>query len=46
MQNLKHIQMIKKLPEEVKEILEKELTDITIKKSIKTYKQSVNTENA
>lgn len=44
--NLKHIQIIKKLPEEVKEILEKELTDITIKKAIKTYKQSVNADNA
>ncbi len=44
--NLKHIQIIKKLPEEVKEILREEVTDITVKKAIKTYEQSVKADNA
>lgn len=44
--NLKHIQIIKRLPEEVKEILENKLTDITINKAIKTYERSVNADNA
>lgn len=44
--NLKHIQIIKRLPEEVKEILEDKLTDITINKAIKTYERSVKADNA
>lgn len=44
--NLKHIQIIKRLPEEVKEILENKLTDITINKAIKTYERSVKADNA
>lgn len=44
--NLKHIQIIKRLPEEVKEMLEDKLTDITINKAIKTYERSVKADNA
>lgn len=35
--NVRHIQLIKKLPGEVTEILEDGMTDITIKKAIQTY---------
>lgn len=35
--NRKHIQVIKKLPIEVEEILKAGMTDITIKKAIKEY---------
>ena len=37
--NLKHVQIIKKLPQEVLQILETEQTDIAIKKAIKVYEQ-------
>lgn len=40
--NQKHIQVIKKLPIEVVEILEVEQTDITIKKAIKIYERILN----
>lgn len=40
--NQKHIQVIKKLPMEVMEILESDLSDITIKKAIKTYERILN----
>ena len=33
--NIKHIQVIRHLPEEVRELLSKELTDITVKRAIK-----------
>ena len=33
--NNKHIQVIRHLPEEVRELLSKELTDITVKRAIK-----------
>lgn len=36
--NEKHIQLIRELPIEVTKCLEKELTDTTIKKAIKTYR--------
>lgn len=35
--NMRHIQIIRKLPEEVKEVLKVNVTDITVKKAIKTY---------
>lgn len=37
----KHIQIIKNLPVEVRECLTGELTDITIKKAIKTYQRMI-----
>lgn len=37
--NQKHIQVIKKLPTEVTEIIEDGLTDITIKKAVKAYER-------
>lgn len=40
--NWRHIQIIKKLPQEVLEQLEGELTDITIKRAIKTYQCILN----
>ena len=39
--SLKHIQIIKKIPIEVMDILLGELTDITIKKAVKTYKKLI-----
>lgn len=39
--SLKHIQIIKKLPAEVTECLEGELTDFTVKRAIKTYKRII-----
>lgn len=35
--NVRHVQLIKKLPGEVTEIFEGEMTDITIKKAIQIY---------
>ena len=40
--NEKHIQIIKKLPVEVIEILEKEQTNLTIKRAIKRYEKLSN----
>ena len=37
--NAKHIQIIKNLPIEVKEILEENLSDLTVKRAIKQYCQ-------
>ena len=37
--NAKHIQIIKNLPIEVKEILEDNLSDLTVKRAIKQYCQ-------
>ncbi len=42
--NEKHIQIVKKLPEEVKEILKEEQTNLTIKRALKKYKQILNQE--
>lgn len=39
--NLKHLQSVKKLPEEVEEVLKKEITDITIKKAIRIYEKKI-----
>lgn len=35
--SVKHIQIIRYLPTEVTDCLEKEMTDVTVKKAIKTY---------
>lgn len=35
--SMKHVQIIKKLPKEVLEVLENGMTDITIKKAIQIY---------
>lgn len=40
--SFKHIQIIKTLPEEVLKCMCGELTDITVKKAIKTYQSMVN----
>jgi len=40
--NEKHIQIIKKLPSAVEEILATELSNLTIKKAIKEYEKIVN----
>ena len=42
--NEKHIQIIKKLPSEIIEILEKEQTNLTIKRAIKRYEKLVKQE--
>ena len=38
----KHVQIIKKLPSEVEEMLVAEKSNLTIKKAIKEYEKSVN----
>jgi len=40
--NEKHIQIIKKLPSEILEILKEEQTDLTIKRAIKRYEELLN----
>lgn len=40
--NEKHVQIIKKLPAEIKQILAKEQNNLTIKKAIKEYEKLVN----
>jgi len=40
--NEKHIQVIKKLPNAIEEILAKEQSNLTIKKAIKEYEKLVN----
>jgi len=42
--NEKHIQIVKRLPMEVTEILEKEQTNLTIKRAIEKYEKLVNQE--
>ena len=44
--NEKHIQIIKKLPKEVEEILKGEQTNLTIKQALKKYKQILNEEES
>lgn len=39
--SVKHIQIIKKLPIEVTECLSESVTDITIKRAIKTYQRAI-----
>lgn len=43
--NRKHIQMIKRLSDEIIGILQKEQTDVTIKKAIKEYQKQQNKED-
>lgn len=40
--SVKHIQIIKYLPAEVTDCLNEELTDLTIKRAVKTYKRITN----
>lgn len=40
--NKKHVQIVKKLPQQIEEILAKEVTDLTIKKAILEYNKFVN----
>lgn len=40
--NAKHVQIIKKLPEAIEEILATEQSNLTIKKAIKEYEKLVN----
>ena len=40
--NEKHIQIIKKIPEEVIELLEREQSNLTIKRAIKIYEKLLN----
>ena len=40
--NEKHVQIIKKLPAEIEQILAKEQSNLTIKKAIKEYEKLVN----
>ena len=40
--NEKHVQIIKKLPSEVLEILKEEQTDLTIKRAIERYEKLLN----
>ena len=40
--NKKHVQIVKKLPIQIEEILSKEVTDLTIKKAILEYKKLLN----
>ena len=40
--NKKHVQIVKRLPKQIEEILSKELTDLTIKKAILEYNKLVN----
>ena len=42
--NSRHIQIIRKLPDEVIKVLSEELTDITVKRAIKIYNQQQNKE--
>lgn len=39
--NKKHVQIVKKLPPQIEEILSKEVTDLTIKKAILEYNKLV-----
>lgn len=39
--SVKHIQIIKKLPDEVDAVLEEEITDITVKRALKLYNNSI-----
>lgn len=40
--NKKHVQIVKRLPKQIEEILSKEVTDLTIKKAILEYNKLVN----
>lgn len=40
--NKKHVQIVKKLPVQIEEILSKKVTDLTIKKAILEYSKLVN----
>ena len=40
--NKKHVQIVKRLPMQIEEILSKEVTDLTIKKAILEYNKLVN----
>ena len=40
--NKKHVQIVKKLPLQIEEILSREVTDLTIKKAILEYNKLVN----
>lgn len=40
--NKKHVQIVKNLPIQIKEILEKEVTNLTIKKAIEEYEKLMN----
>ena len=42
--NSRHIQIIRKLPDEVIKVLSEELTDITVKRAIKIYNHQQNKE--
>lgn len=42
--NVKHVQIIKKLPAEIKAIIAEEQTNLTIKKAVKDYEKLVNHE--
>ena len=42
--NSRHIQIIRKLPDEVIKVLSEKLTDITVKRAIKIYNQQQNKE--
>lgn len=39
--SVKHIQIIKKLPDEVSAVLEEGITDITVKRALKLYNNSI-----
>lgn len=39
--SVKHIQIIKKLPDEVDAVLEEGITDITVKRALKLYNNSI-----
>lgn len=39
--SVKHIQIIKKLPDEVSAVLEEGITDITVKQALKLYNNSI-----
>ena len=39
--SVKHIQIIKKLPDEVGTVLEEGITDITVKRALKLYNNSI-----
>lgn len=43
--SIKHIQVIKNIPQEVTECLHQEVTDITIKRAIKLYCQAINNKH-
>ena len=42
--NKRHVQIIKKLPTEIKEILKEEVSDLTIKRAIKEYEKLMKQE--